>query len=115
MIAEREQDVVLVVLEAVAAVGGDHDAAELVVEVDRDRHEVLDLVVGGRARLAVRGPRVVLAHRLVTLDHALRVVLGDRGVPRVVLEALGRDQVQPAVMVVVLARPAGGPCAHRAR
>ncbi len=52
VVAQREQNVVVEVLEAALAVGADDHALEVVEHVDRDGHEVLDLVVGRRIALA---------------------------------------------------------------
>jgi hypothetical protein len=64
VVAEREQHVVVELLEAARSVGAHHDAGEAVGGVDRDRDERLDLSVGSRA-LAL-GPPVSSA-RIVTL------------------------------------------------
>ena len=100
VVAERQQHVLLELFEAALAVGADDDAAELVAQVDRDRHEVVDLLVGVGAPLAVERARIVLAHRLVLGEHALGVLVGDHGVAGVVLEALGARQRQGVATVV---------------
>ena len=95
--SEREQHVVVELLEAAGAVGADHDALEVVVHVHGDRHERVDLVVGRRVAVA----RGVLADDRVAFDHALAKALRDRALAGVALEAAVADQVELAVAVPV--------------
>lgn len=62
----------------------------------------MDLLVGLPALLA--GPRTVLAHRRVPLDHLGGEALHQTAVAGIALEALGGDQVQVAVAVGVATR-----------
>jgi hypothetical protein len=104
VVAEREQHVVVVLVEAAGLVRGDDGAVEAVAHVNRDRDEVVDLLVRRLTLLRDELGRIVRADRAVALDHLLREVLGDGAVLRVVLEALRRDEVEQAVRVLVLAR-----------
>ena len=102
VIAERQQQVVLDLLEAAGAVGGEHDAVEAVAQVQRDRHQVLDLAVGGgQLVLGQVGEGIVLADRLVAFEHQAGEPLHDGAVLRIVLEAVREDEVAVAVAVGV--------------
>jgi hypothetical protein len=86
VVAQGEQDVVVEVVEAALAVGADHDAAELVGDVDGDRDHR------------------VLAHDRVALDDLLGEALGERVV---LVDPLARGRhelVGGAVTVDVLAQ-----------
>ena len=98
VVAEREQDFVVELLEAAGAVGADDHALEVVTHVDGDRDEVLDLLVGGRVAVA----RGVLADDLVPLHHPVREALCERALAGVALEAAVADEVELAVAVLVL-------------
>ena len=95
--SEREQHVVVELLEAAGAVGADHDALEVVVHVHGHRHERVDLVVGSGVPVA----RGVLADDRVAFHHALGEALRDRALAGVALEAAVADQVELAVAVPV--------------
>ncbi len=97
MVAQREQNVVVELLEAARAVGADDHALEVVVHVHGDGHEGVDLRVGGLLAVARR----VLADDLVALHHAAGEALGQRALARVALEAEVADQVEVAVAVGV--------------
>ena len=94
VIAECEQNLVVVLLESAGLVARDHCAAEPVTDVDRDRDEILDLRIVG----------VVVADRPVARDHLAREALHDRNVLRIALEVLRDHEVEVAVAVEVLAR-----------
>jgi hypothetical protein len=102
VVAEGEQHLVADVGESARAVRAYDDAREVVAQVERDRDERADL----RVRRVV-GPglgRLVVAHDLVALEHAPREALGQLAALRVVLEAVGGDEIEVAVAVVVAAR-----------
>ena len=100
VVAQREQHLVVELLEAALAVRADHDAGEVVADVDRDGHQVLDLLVG-RAPLAFELGALVLAHGLVALHDLAGKALAHRAVLRIVVEAQRADEVEGAVGVLV--------------
>ncbi len=77
VVAEGQQHIVLQLLESALAVRADDDAGEVVPDVDRDRDQVLDLLVGAGA-LAVELVAGVLAHGLVALRSPSRQSAGTR-------------------------------------
>ena len=99
VVAEREKNVVVELLEAVRPVGADHHAMEVVADVDRHGHQRVDLLVRG----GVAAARLVLAHDLVALHHPVGKALRHPAVGGIVLEPAGAHQVELAVAVVVLA------------
>ena len=101
LVAEGEQDLVLVLVKPAVSVGADHDPAEPVLDIDGDRDEIADLLVGGAALLGVQLALVVLTHDPVALHHPVGEVLGQRAVSRVVPEALAGQEVEIAVAVLV--------------
>ena len=100
MVAERQQQVVVDVLEPVASVGAHDHAVEAPAQVQRDRDEVLDLGV----RSIGCGFRRVLADDLVAIEHFPREALHDRAALRIVLEPVRAHEVEAAVGVLVGAR-----------
>ena len=87
LVAERQQDVVLDVLESAGTVRANDHAVEAVTHVHRGRHEGIDLLVGRRAGLDIIR-RCVLAHDLVEGKHLVGEALCDGAVLWVVCEAV---------------------------
>ena len=108
LIAEREQHVVIDVLEPARTVRAHDHAAEAIVQVDRDGDERRDLPVGGCELADVVGRRV-LPHDLIEREHLPCEALRDDARRRIVLEALRGHHVECAVPVVVLARQEHAP------
>ncbi len=104
VVTEREQQLVADILEAARPVGADDHAVEAIAQVERDRHERVDLAVGGRGLAIARARRVVVAQDLVAGQHRAGEALRDGAVRRIVLEALRADDVELPVAVLVLAR-----------
>ena len=97
VVAQSEQNVVIELLEATLSVRADDHAVEVIAHVDGDRHEVLDLLVGGCMAVARR----VLAHNLLALQDTVRETLSQRGGAGVALEAAVADEIEVAVAVRV--------------
>ena len=100
LVAEREQDVLVVIAKATLFVGADYHAAKLVLDVDRYSDQVLYLPVG-RGAAPLHSPRLVFADDLILLDDLSGEALHDRALPRVIPEALRGDQVEIPVRVFV--------------
>ena len=90
------------VVEAARPVGADDHAVEAVAQVEGDRDERLDLLVG-RARRIAAGDRLVLAHDLVGSQHLAGEALRHVAVGWVVVEPVRDDDVERAVAVGILA------------
>jgi hypothetical protein len=103
LIAEREQHVVVDVLESAGTVDAHDHAAEAVVHVDRDGDERLDLPVGGRQAVDLRR-RLILPHDLIEGQHLPCEPLRDHARRRIVVEALRDRDVEGTVLVDVLSR-----------
>lgn len=102
VVSHGQQDLVVIIFEAVGVVGADDYAAELVLKVDRDGDEVVYLVVRRRAFPSSLG--LLLPHRAVALQHLVREALHDGALFGVVLEAFSGEEVELPVAVRVLPR-----------
>jgi hypothetical protein len=100
VVPEREEHVVVQLLEAARAVCADDHALEAVVHVHGDRHERLDLAV----RVLVPAGRAVLADDLLALQHPFREALRQGALGRVLAETGVADEVEQSIAVRVLAR-----------
>ena len=104
VIAERQQQLVADLLEAPGAIGAHDHPIEAVAQKDGDGDEGVDLAVR-RSGLGVAGStRLVVTQDLVPREHCAREALRDGAMRWIVLEALGEDDVEGAVRVVVLMR-----------
>ncbi len=104
VVAEAQEDLVVVLLEAPIFVAAHDRPGELILYVDGDAHQVVDLVIGGITGLCLDLRGVVDANRLIPFDDLLGEPLRCGAVCRIVVEALGIDKVEPSVSVLVIPR-----------
>ena len=98
VVAERQQHLLVVLVEPTGEVRGHHDPVELVAHVDRDRDQVVYLAVGVGRRLDGLREAVGSQHR-VALHGLGEEVAHDRALGGVGLEALDRGQPRGGLVV----------------